>query len=342
MNHRAKWGVVAAVAVVALGGTSVVGLLAWQRFDERRSVPTAAGAEAGAALGAGDRIVFRNTQPGSDYGLVSSVDLDDPEGTRRIDDIACDRVDASAVELACLHVERGIVPAYTATVYDLGGTAVQEWPLPGIPSRTRMSPDGSLVATTSFVTGHSYAAVGFSTATTIHTADGDDLGNLEDWTLLVDGEPSAPSDRNFWGVTFVDDTSFYATVGFTLSQRTALVRGDLSARTLSTVADDVECPSISPDGTRIAFKKVTDGSGPTVHWTPAVLDLGTGEVTLLAESRSIDDQIEWLDDDTILYGMPRPDAVGDSDVWRLPADGSGGPRILLEHAWSPSVVRSGS
>ena len=76
-----------------------------------------------------------------------------------------------------------------------------------------------------------------------------------------------------------------------------------------------------------------------MHWTPAIMDLATGEVVMLPESRSIDDQIEWLDDTTILYGMPRADDSGDTDVWALGADGSGAPRILIEHAWSPSVVR---
>ena len=56
-------------------------------------------------------------------------------------------------------------------------------------------------------------------------------------------------------------------------------------------------------------------------------------------SRSIDDQIEWLDDDTILYGMPHEGVAGDTDVWMLEADGSGEPEVFIEHAWSPSVVR---
>ena len=76
---------------------------------------------------------------------------------------------------------------------------------PGIPSRTRLSDDGTLVATTSFVTGHSYATVGFSTLTEIHRADGTSLGNVEDFALTVDGAPFTAADRNIWGVTFVDD-----------------------------------------------------------------------------------------------------------------------------------------
>ena len=240
----------------------------------------------------------------------------------------------------CLRTERGVVPGYDATLYTDDGVEVASWPLAGIPSRTRISPDGALVATTSFVTGHSYATVGFSTETVVHTTDGRDLGNLEDYTLVVDGEVVAPVDRNYWGVTFIDDTTFYATAGLTTTGTTYLVRGDLESRTLTAVASGVECPSLSPDGTRIAFKHLTSGSGPTAHWTPAVMDLASGDVQVLTpEARNVDDQIAWLDDDTILYGLPRDGAVGDTDVWSLAADGSDGPELFIPHAWSPSVVR---
>jgi hypothetical protein len=337
MSRRAAWWLIAAVSAVALALTATFGVVAWAQYRERSAAASAAQLDEGPEL-TGARIVFRNTAAGDGYGHVAAVPLSDPGGARTISDPVCDRVDATATAMSCLRTERGIVPSYSATRYGAGGRVEATWPLTGIPSRTRLSPDGRLLATTSFVTGHSYATVGFSTATVIHDADGADLGNLEEWTLLVDGQVVAAADRNFWGVTFVDDSSFYATAGLTSSGQTYLVRGDIAARTLTAIADGVECPSLSPDGTRIAFKRVTAGQGPTVHWTPAVYDIATGQITLLPETRGIDDQIEWLDDATILYGVPRTDAVGDSDVWALAADGSGDPRVLIEHAWSPAVV----
>ncbi len=71
-----------------------------------------------------------------------------------------------------------------------------------------------------------------------------------------------------------------------------------------------------------------------------MLDLDTLEVHELAETTSVDDQAEWLDDDTVLYGLPRGDASSPTtDVWKVPADGSGTPEILLPGGWSPGVSR---
>jgi hypothetical protein len=343
MTPRQKWALIIAVSIVALGATAGIGVSSWAQFQAKQNAPSAVQTGAPTAWAKGDRIVFRNTAIGQGYGLVASVPLADPQGPRSLSHTACDRVDAKSDEFACLRSERGITPTYTATLYADDGAERLQWPLPGVPSRTRFSPDGSLVATTAFVTGHSYATIGFSTETAIRRAgDGSSFGNLEDWKLVIDGSDSAPTDRNYWGVTFVDDNTFYATVGMTISGKTYLVKGDIRAKTLTSVIESVECPSLSPDGTRIAFKRVTSGSGATVHWTPAVLDLGTGKVTVLdVETRSVDDQIAWLDDDTLLYGVPRADAAGDTDVWALAASGSSAPRVLIEHAWSPSVVHAG-
>ncbi|MFE6735668.1 hypothetical protein [Microbacterium sp. NPDC057650] len=339
MSARMKWLIIAFVSALALGATAIVALVAWSDYRARQDAPSSVQTSDGGTP-TGDRIVFRNTASGQGYGLVASVPLDDPAGSRSLTDIACDRVAASTSLLSCLLSERGIAPTYTAKVYDAAGEEKASSPLPGVPSRTRFSPDGSLLSTTSFVSGHAYASIGFSTETRITSmSDGTDFGNLEDWTLLIDGKQSAPVDRNYWGVSFIDDRSFYATVGMTTIGQTYLVKGDIAKRTMSTVIPDVECPSLSPDGTRIAFKRVVSGSGATVHWTPAVYDITSGEISVLdAEKRSIDDQIVWLDDKTLLYGMPGEEP-GDTDVWRLAADGSGKPSVFIAHAWSPTVVR---
>jgi hypothetical protein len=341
MSTRLKWLLIVITSVLALGATSAVGVSAWSEYQRQQNAPSTVGTAAPRAALDAARIVFRNTATGEGYGHVAVVPLSDPSGARGILDPTCDRVAATADALSCLSSERSITPTYTARIYDTSGTKqIATWALPGIPSRTRFSPDGTLVATTSFVSGHAYAAIGFSTVTEIRgLSGGAAVPPLETWTLLIDGRPSAPLDRNYWGVTFVDDNTFYATVGMTTAGRTYLVKGDIATRTMTALLDTVECPSLSPDSTRIAFKRVTSGSGPTVHWTPAVYDIASGKVTVLGvEKRSIDDQIAWLDDATLIYGAPNS-TPGDTDVWKLAADGDGPPTVLIPHAWSPTVVR---
>jgi Tol biopolymer transport system component len=230
-----------------------------------------------------------------------------------------------------------LVTTYKARLLDTAWSPVRELALTGLPSRARLSGDGSLVATTTFVFGDSYANPGqFSTRTIVTRTDGEVVGDLEKFKLTVDGKVVTAADKNLWGVTFADDDRFFATAAS--GGKTWLVEGNLSSRLVTAVRGDVECPSLSPDGTRIAFKK--HGDLPAGKWRLAVYDLRTRQETLLAETRSIDDQAEWLDNDTVIYGLPRKTSgAASSDVWQVHADGSGEPRLLIQDAWSPAVVR---
>lgn len=329
--------VVLATAVL-LGGAGGYGIVAWAASQERHAGPSSVQAVSTDTQATGERIVFRNTASGDGYGLVASVPLGDPGGERTVTPEACDRVYATAAAHMCLHIDRGIVTTFEATLRGSDNTELRSWPLPGIPSRTRVSADSSLVAMTSFVTGHAYGSVAFSTQTTISATDGTDYGNLEDFALMIGGERSTAADRNIWGVTFgTDGTTFYATAAS--AGRTWLVQGDLATRTLTAIRESAECPSLSPDGRHIAYKKAVSDTA-TPWWSIAVLDLDTGVETILPEPGNVDDQVEWLDNSTLLYGLPRQDTVGDSDVWAIPIDGNAEPRLFIPHAWSPSVVRT--
>ncbi|KQW48845.1 hypothetical protein ASC77_08950 [Nocardioides sp. Root1257] len=338
MSQRARIVAFAAVTFVVVATTTAYAVGAATSYRERHEAsPSVEVADPGPEAATGPRIVFRHTGVDGEYGLVATVPLDDPGGPRSFTDVACDRVDATATAASCLRIERGVVTAYSLTEYTSDWTKLQQVAVPGIPSRTRLSPDGTEVATTTFVSGHTYMQVGFSTATEIRDVGGDGHGNLEKFDLVIHGRSVEPRDRNIWGVTFADDDTFYATVG--TGGETYLVKGDLAARTLTSVADHVECPSLSPDGTRIGFKQQSERDGRT-WWTPAVLDLATGDRTVLAgETRNVDDQVEWLDDDTLLYGVPRDDEPGVSDVWELDTRPAAKPALLIEQASSPAVVR---
>jgi Tol biopolymer transport system component len=101
---------------------------------------------------------------------------------------------------------------------------------------------------------------------------------------------------------------------------------------MQVIHDHVECPSLSPDGTRIAFKRSLNSHG---SWRLYVLDLHTMRETALAEPRSVDDQVEWTDDAHISYWLH-------SDTWIVRADGKGSARRLLTDASSSVVVRASS
>lgn len=229
---------------------------------------------------------------------------------------ACLRAYAAAGTLVCLRAT-GLPDGYEVVAYDRSLRERVSLPVWGTPSRARVSPSGRLIAWTVFRSGDSYLAPGgFSTTAGIYDlTTGAHYGSLEDFTSFVDGRELTAGDRNFWGVTFAgDDRTFYATLSS--GGRIWLMRGDLTTRRLEAITENVECPSLSPDGTRIAYKL---RSGPA--WRLHVLDLGTGAHHPLAETSDVDDQPAWLDNDTVGYSRG-------VTLYSVPADGTGEPRAL--------------
>ena len=304
--------VIAAVAALVLTGVAVGYVLL------RPSAPAAQTSEApGARL-----LVLTN-------GKVSTVD----GGKREVTDESCDRSYTAAGTTSCLR-PAGPLKATELAVLDSSLREKRVVPLTGFPNRTRVSPSGRMVAWTLFVDGHSYAANGFSTETGIlDTASGTLVRSLEEFSATVDGKPHQAADINFWGVTFVDDNRFYATMS--TGGHRYLVEGDFTARTVRTLADNVECPSLSPDGRRIAYKAAVDGD-PNRGWRLSVMDLTTGTITPLSETRSIDDQPAWLDNATVAYATQLPD--GTNEIWSARTDGTGTPARLVVGANSPAPL----
>ncbi|WP_433526238.1 hypothetical protein ACQPZ2_15770 [Nocardia pseudovaccinii] len=286
----------------------------------------------GLSLTAGPGILFRSTAPDS-KGHLAIVATEDPGGSRSVSALDCLRVDAAGGTGICLRQD-GALPTFQAAVFDSSLDVKKEIPLVGVPNRTRVSGDGRLAAWTVFVAGDSYNNGRFSTrAGLIDLETGDMIDSLEFLTVTLDGHPYTAADLNFWGITFAaDGNTFYATMS-TAGHR-YLVEGDIAAKSVRTIAQNVECPSLSADGRRIAFKSAIDGD-PAKGWRLSVLDLVSGARTPLAETRSVDDQSAWLDPNTIGYAIPR--GTDDSDIWAVPADGSGSPRLLIPHAESPAA-----
>ena len=315
--------------------------LAARRTDLRAvaAAPTAAPGTL-AAVRAQRHVMFLESQ-GDAFRRVALAPLDAIDGGRVLTSLQCQRVHFAAGHGLCL----GRNQLGGAFVFDESFQPGETLPISGIPSRARVSPDGRYGAMTVFVTGHSYSEGGFSTETTlVDMTSGKLLGDLERFEVLkADGAKFQAPDFNFWGVTFARDSNrFYATLG--TGGRYYLVEGDVAARRLRVVRDGVECPSLSPDGTRIAFKKREGGGGTgPIRWRLAVLDLATMAETPLAETHSVDDQVEWWDNQNLVYFLPDegPPSTIRPDLWVLPVDGSGPAHRVGTAAFSPAIVGTG-
>ncbi|MCR6484716.1 hypothetical protein M8542_17960 [Amycolatopsis sp. OK19-0408] len=305
--------------VLALGGTALLVAAAVGYTLSARHDTAAAEPAAQLTLSPG-QLFFRDTATGR-IGVVTQQE-------RRLSGLKCDRFAVAKQTAVCLAVRPGTLPAVTDVLVLDDHLAVRHTEkLPGTPSRARVSPDGKRVDWTLFVTGDSYAQTGFSTRAGLYEVDtGRLVKTIEELPVFVDDQRYFAADVNYWGITFAPDGNrFYATLGS--KGKTYLVEADYKRYRGKAIRENVECPSLSPDATRVAFKKkVGDGV-----WRLSVLDLKTLKETELAEQRSVDDQALWQDDHTVLYGR-------DNAVWAVPADGSGAPRELVQGAASPAVT----
>ena len=318
----------------------IVAVLLYARLAPRPSSPRSVGGvdlptELISSVPQGPFVLFANGAPGSLFGRVAIEKLPLGTGPRPIAPLACERVHYAAGIGVCMTTDESRLPARSfAELFDASFKRTHVIPLTGSPIRARVSPDGRRAALTVFETGHSYSDASFSTRTiVIETASGRSLGDLEDFTVRKDGVPFKAIDFNFWGVTFGrDGDTFYATLK-TGGER-YLIKGSIDARAAAVVRTGVECPSLSPDGTLIVFKKPLTQE---VGWRLHVLDLASGvERPLNQVRRSVDDQVDWFDASHVVYHDSAPEGSG---VWLLAVDGVSGPRLLVPYAHSPAVAR---
>ena len=336
---RARVVFFVALCAVALAAASGYLLVAARRIDSQTARtprgPVAA-PEALAELAAQPHLVFLQTD-GDGFRQLGLAPLDPSTGPPQLTSLRCQRVYFAAGRGLCLGKDQ-FGGAFT---FDKDFEVQQSLPISGIPSRVRISPDGRYGTMTVFVQGHSYADGAFSTRTAlVDMATGTILADLEDFIVLRDNSRWQSADFNFWGVTFARDSSrFYGTLAS--GGKTYLVEGDVADRQVRILRENVECPSLSPDNSRLVFKKRMPSDGQRVVWQFHLLDLATMQERPLSETRNVDDQAEWLDDEHILYVLPDqgPPATIRTDLWVVAVDGATGPRRLATSALSPTVVR---
>jgi hypothetical protein len=313
-RHRIVLGVVAMVLVL-LGGVTYVVWTSQSQATPGRGAATTTG------------LVYVDHSGGRDQ--VARIA---PDGEVSFESLRCQRVYTAAGTTICLRLA-GPGPSYEAAVVNAQGAVTRTVGLPGVPSRARVSASGQIVSWTVFVVGDSYSTPGgFSTRTGyVNLKTGEKMDSLETFTVLVDGKVEKKANFNFWGMTVAtDDRTFYATLGS--GDKTWLIRGDLATHRAETIRPGAECPSLSPDQTRVAYKKRTGRLG---QWQLVVLNLAGGAETTLPGSLGIDDQAAWLNTTTLAYGKPASNG-GSPTIYASDADGSGQPTVLVDDASSPS------
>jgi hypothetical protein len=307
--------------------------------DAGRFRPVERGANV-ATIAAAPHLLFARSAGIEQGSAIELAALSDPSGPRATTALQCSRISFADNRGICLQTHLGIVTSYEAVFFDAQFQPQGTLKLQGAPTRTRVSPDGRYGAITVFVTGqqHGYNSVSFSTRTSIvDMATARELTDLEQFAAARDGQPFAAKDFNFWGVTFARDSNvFYATL-MTNGKR-YLVRGDIAHRSITVLHENVECPALSPDNRLLAYKKRVGGD--LAPWRFYVLDLATmTERPIAGEARSIDDQVEWLDDGHVLYSTARSSQSPVGDVWVAAVLGAEAARPLVSEAQSPIVVR---
>lgn len=238
------------------GATTSLAPSGHDRADGREDEGSGTNDLRGAATGGADavvrsapRILYRYTGVDREYGRLA---ISGPDGTLRfVDGFTCEVVYFAGGSGICLTADRGVFTTYAAELFDARFERRARIPLQGIPSRCRVSPDGRWAAMTVFLTGHSYSSVDFSTQTLIVDArNGTIAADLErDFVVFERGRRIQAEDFNFWGVTFAPDSRrFYCTLS--TAGRHYLLEGDIRTKSAQVVHENVECPSLSPDGTR--------------------------------------------------------------------------------------------
>lgn len=285
---------------------------------------------------------------------VEKVSLDSRTAqpvTRAETPLKCMRIhSASSGELACMTqiVPQGLPNAGKLSppmvyIYSADLRILYAHPATGnTPSRVQMSADGSMVGFTSFTSGTSYAdgaGVNFMTSTRVGPADKpDQTSNLKDWRLLQDGKVLRSPNVQYWGVSFLPQNSNFFYVTVYINDARHIARGDVRQRELVIIFTGAECPSVSPDGTRIAVKRQISRTS----WRPAVITLDTLAVTEFDVKDFVDDQIVWFNNGVLMFQVSEAPILGSTKQHTDTLDTRNGSRArakrLLERSRSTTAV----
>jgi hypothetical protein len=278
-------------------------------------------------------VLFRTLAPPEAHGHVALLRLDPPEGPRLLTTLSCLRVHYAAGGGVCV-VNETVKTVSMHAAYAFDGTLARgrRIALAGVPTRVRVAPNGRHAAITTYQEEETPEGERLAIdSIVVDLRTGRTLADLRQFRLDNDGLPPIARPIDVSSVAFERDSDrFFAAVAS--SSEHYLVAGSISERRMTAIRTGVASESLSPDGQQLVVKKM----GEHGFWRLAVIDLRTWHERQLVHERSVDDQVEWLDNDHVLYHDADENS---SSLWMLPVDGVNGPRLFVRDAVSGVVQR---
>lgn len=279
-------------------------------------------------------LMFRALAPRAAHGQVALLPLArdvEPD----VSSLACVRLHYAGGRGVCIVQESSAAGAtYAAFVFDHRLTLGPRLALDGVPTRVRVAPDGRRGAITTYAEEERPEGERLVTRTRlIDMRTAQVIADLDRFRVDNRNLPPISGPIDLAGVAFErDGDRFFATLSSATTRY--LVAGSVGERRLTTLRTGVANEALSPDGRRLAVKRLLPERGV---WQVAVIDLATwAERDLPHADRRVDDQVEWLDEAHVLFH----DVDGEStSLWALAADGQSGPRVVVRHAYSGVVQR---
>ena len=279
-------------------------------------------------------VIFRTLAPSDAYGRVALIGLQ-PAAERRVTRLSCLRLHYAGGSGLCARQEIA-ADAVLNVVYVFDETLEprRRIVLEGVPTRLRVAPDGRVGAITTYAEEESPQGERLTTRTRIiEMRSGRQVADLREFRVDNPDFATIRGPIDVASVAFErDGDRFFASL-WTDTER-YLVAGSIVERRLTTIRAGMTSEALSPDGRQLVVKRLIPERG---FWQLGVIDLSTwAERDLRQGPRSVDDQVEWLDNQRVLYH----DVDGEStSLWVLAADGIGGPRVLIKDAYSGAVQR---
>ena len=326
MTLRTASSVVLLTAVV---GALVVSL----QFSESASGSSGSGTRRQHPL-APPFVIFRTLDPPEAHGTVALLKLGPARAERQLTTLSCVRLHYAGGRGLCVAQETiAGEPGYAAYIFDRALTRGPRIELAGVVTRVRVAPDGRRGAVTTYFEEETPAGERLAIDTTVvDMRSGGLVADLRGFRIDADGfsVPAPPIDVG--SLAFErDGDRFFASIS--TSAERYLVAGSIDQRRMTILRPAMASESLSPDGRHLLVKK----PGPDGFWQLAVIDLHTwSERNLQHGRRSVDDQVEWLDNEHVIYHDTDDTRTS---LWMLPVDGINGPQVFVKDAYSGAVQR---